>query len=87
MDTREPEKVGALQPEPSTGEAVQGNMSLGPTKPVKYPSQMGNKSRVTHKLGGIKDSTNVLAIGNSVQLRRTKVNRKEWKIDRTMESR
>ena len=36
-------------------------------------------------MGSIKDPTSVLAIANYVELRRTKVNRMEWNIDRTME--
>ena len=46
---------------------------------------MGNKGRVARKIGSIKDSTSVLAIQNYVQVRRTKVPRKESKIDRCME--
>ena len=46
---------------------------------------MGNKSRVSRKMGSIKDPTSVLAIANYVMLHQTKVNRKELKIDRTME--
>ena len=83
MDTREAEKVDALQPEPSMGEAGQHCCWGQVSKSI--PSQMGNKSLVTRKMGSIKDSTSVLVMANYVESRRTKVNRKELKIDRTME--
>ena len=85
METWEAEKVGALQPEPSMGEAVQGSNVAGASQASQSPSQMGNKSRVTRKMGSIKDSTRVPAIANYVELRRTKASHKELKIDRTME--
>ena len=70
------------QSPPRGGKLYRAALLLGP---AKCPSQMGNKSRVARKMGSIKDLTSVLAITNCVELRRTKVNRKEWKIDRTME--
>ena len=85
MDTREAEKVDALQPELSMGEAAKGNTIDGAGQANQSPSQMGNKSRVTRKMDSIKDSTSVMAIANYVELRRTKVNRKELKSNRTME--
>ena len=85
MDAREAEKAGALQPKPLIGEAVQGGIVVGANQASQCPSQMGNKSRVTRRMGSIKDSTSVLSIANYVVMHRTKVNRKELKIDITME--
>ena len=85
MDTLEAEKLDALQPEPSMGEAVQGNIVAGASQASQSPSQMENKSRVTRKTGSIKDSTSVLTIANFVELRRTNMNRKEFQIDKSME--
>ena len=62
MDTREAEKVDALQLEPSMGEAVQGSTVARASQACKSPSQMGNKPRVTRRMGSVKDSTNVLPI-------------------------
>ena len=67
------------------GEAVQGSTVARASQASQSLSQMGNKSRVTRKMGSIKDPTSVPAIANYVELRRTKVNRKELKIDSTME--
>ena len=67
--------------------AVQGSSVAGAIQASQSPSQMGNKSRVTRKMGSIKDSTSVLAMANYVDSRRIKVNRKELTIDSTMESR
>ena len=85
METLQVEKVDALQPEPSIEEAVQGSIVAGARQASPSPSQMGNKSRVARTMGSIKDSTSVLAIANYVDLRRTKVNYKELKIDRNLE--
>ena len=85
IDTREAEKVDALQLGPYMGEAVQGSTFAGASQASQSPSQMGNKSRVTRKMGSIKDATSAVAIANYVELRWSKVNRKELKIDRTME--
>ena len=57
IDTREAEKVDALQPKPSMGEAVPGSFVVGASQASQSPSQMGNKSQVTRKMGSIKDST------------------------------
>ena len=84
-DTQEAQKVDSLQPEPSMREAVQGTTVARASQVSQPPSQMGNTSHVTRKMGSIKDSTSVLSIANYVELHRTKVNRKELKIDRTME--
>ena len=46
---------------------------------------MGAKSRVTRTTGSINDSTTMLTISIYVELRRTKVKRKELKIGSTME--
>ena len=78
MDTLEAEKLDALQPEPSMGEVVQGNIVAGASHASQSPSQMENKSRVRRKTGSIKDSTSVLTIANFVELRRTNMNRKEF---------
>ena len=85
MDTLETEKVDALQPQPSLQEAAQGNTVVGVSQANQSPSQVGNKGRVARKMGSIKDSTSVLAIQNYVEVRRTKVPRKQMKIDRCME--
>ena len=85
MHTLEAEKVDVVQPEPSMEEAVQGSIVAEASQASQSHLQMGNKSRVTRKMGSIKDSTSVLPIANYVQLRRTKVNSKELKIDRTKE--
>ena len=85
MDTREAEKVDALQPEPSIEEAVQGRTVARASHANQSPSQVGNKSRIARKMGSNKDSTSVLAIANYVEVRRTKVHHKELKIDRCME--
>ena len=85
MDTLEAEKVDTLQPEPSIEVAVQGTTVAGASPASQSPSQMGNKSRLARKMGSIKDSTSELAFANYAELRQTKVNRKELKIDRTME--
>ena len=63
---------------PPWGKLYRGALLLGPTSPVNPP-------RATRQKGSIKDSTSVLAIANYVELRMTKVSRKQWKIDRTME--
>ena len=83
MDTLEAEVVDALQPEPSMKEVVQGSIVARASQASQSPSQMGNKFRVASKMGSIKDPRSVFAIANYV--RSTKVNRKELKIDRTME--
>ena len=85
IDTRKAAKVDTLQPESSMAEDVQGSTVVEASQASQSPSQMGNKSRVTRKMGSFKDSTSVLAIANCVELRRTKVNRKELKIDKTVE--
>ena len=61
-----PKKVDAQQPEPSMGEAVQGSSVARTSQASQSPSQMGNKSRVTGKMGSIKESKSVLAIANYV---------------------
>ena len=81
MDTLEAEKVDALQPEPSVG----GSTVVGASHASPSPSQVENKGCVARKMGSIKESTSVLAIQNYVEVRRTKVPRKELKIDRCME--
>ena len=83
MDTREDEKADAVHPEPSIGEAVQVSIVVEANQANKSASQMGSKPE--GKMGGIGDSTSVLSIANYVELRRTKVNQKELKIERTME--
>ena len=85
MDTMEAEKVDAPQSEPSVEEAVQGSTIARASQASRSPSQVGNKGRVARKMSSIKDSTSVLAIQNYVEVRRTKVPRKELKIDRCME--
>ena len=87
MDALEAEKVGALQPEAPIEEAVQGSSVAGASQASQSPSQVGNKSRVARKMDSItiKDSTSALAIANYMEFRRTKVNSKELKIDRTTE--
>ena len=85
MDTLEAEKVDALQSEPSVEEAVQGSTVAWASQACQSPSQVGNKCRVTGKMASMKDSTSVLAIQNYVEVRRTKVPRKELKMDRCME--
>ena len=71
IDTLEAEKVDALQPEPSTGEAVPGSIVAGANQASQSPSQMGKKCGVTWKMGSIKDSKSVLAIAHYVEFRRT----------------
>ena len=83
MDTLEAEKLEALQPEPSIEEAVEG--FAGASQASQSPSQMGNKSGVARKMGSVKDSTSVLAIAIYLELRRTNMNCKKMKMDRTME--
>ena len=85
MDTLEAERVDALQPEPSIDKAVQGSTVAGASQASQSPSQVGNKSRIVSKMCSIKDSTSILAIQNYVEVRRTKVHRKELRIDRCME--
>ena len=68
-DTVEAVKVDELQPKPSIEEAVRGSTVAGPSQASQSPSQMGNKSRVTRKMGSMKDSTSVLAIANYAELR------------------
>ena len=53
MDSREAEKEDALQPEPSMGQAVWGSNVAWASQASQPPSQMGNKSRVTRKMGSI----------------------------------
>ena len=79
IDTREAEKVHALQPEPSMGEGVHGTTVAGASQASQSPSG------VIRKMGSIKDLASVLAIANDVELRRTKVNRKALVIYRCME--
>ena len=85
METLEAEKVDALQPEPSVEETVQGSTVARASQASQSPSEVGNKGRVTRKMGCIKDSTTVLAIQNYVEVKRANVPRKELKIDRCME--
>ena len=86
MDAWEAVKADTLQPQPSIGEGVQGSAVAGASLANQSPCQMGNKCRVTQIMGSIKDSRSVLAIANYVELRWTKVNRKDLKIDITMEN-
>ena len=69
MDTLEAEKVHALQPEPSMEEAVKGSTVARASRASQPPSQVGSKSRVTRRMGSIKDSASVLAIANYVEVR------------------
>ena len=85
VDTREAEKVDALQLKLFHGGSCTGHQGCWGQQANQTLSRMGNKSRVTRKMGSIKESRSVQAIANCVELRWTKVNRKELKIDRTME--
>ena len=85
MDAREGEKADTLQPESSIEEGVQGSTVDGASQASRSRSQLANKSCVTWRMDSIKDSTSVLAIANYVEMRRTNVNRKVLKIDKTME--
>ena len=69
MDTHEAEKVHALHPEPSMGEAVQDTTVAGASQASQSPSQMGYITPVTREMGTTKDSTGVQAIANYMDLR------------------
>ena len=65
----------------SIGEAMHVTAVVEASQASQLASQVGSKPPVARKMGRIKGSTSVLSIANYMELRRTKVNRKELKIE------